>query len=121
MDYDSQFVIHSRAVEGVRLTIRRVSFRRRIELATQIRDLANRIEFLDAGSDSGEKMTAALLAREVDEIYLRWGLAAVEGLRLDGVMATPEGLLRDGPEELVIEALQAIRSQFGITEEERKN
>jgi hypothetical protein len=121
MEYDSQFVIESKEVEGVRLTIRRMSFGRRIELARQIRDLANRMNFLEAGTDPREKMTAVLLGQELDEIYLRWGLAAVEGLRLDGVPATPDGLLRDGPEELVREALGAIRAQFGLNEEERKN
>jgi hypothetical protein len=121
MRYDSQIVVESKTIRNVRFTIRRLSFGRRLELARKIRDLASRIEYLEAGNDPKEKMTAALLSREVDEIYLRWGLASVEGLELDGVAATPETLLQDGPEDLVNQALEAIRAQFGLSEDERKN
>jgi hypothetical protein len=98
-----------------------MSFGRRLELARSIRELASRIEFLNAGSDPRERMTAALLVREIDITYLRWGLVDVRGLELDGAPATPEALLRDGPEEVTTEALAAIRSQIGLTDEERKN
>jgi hypothetical protein len=121
MEYDSRFVIESTVMGGVRLTIRRMSFGRRMELARRVRELASRMEFLDAGTDPREKMTAALLAHELDEIYLQWGLAAIEGLQLDGAPATPERLLRDGPEDLAREALGAIRAQLCLSEDERKN
>jgi hypothetical protein len=121
MRYESHFIVESTTLPGVRLRIRRMSFQRRLELAKRIRDLANQINFLEAGSDPQEKMTAALLAREVDRIYLEWGLSGVEGLEVDGAPATPEAALCDGPEELVREALDAIRRQCGLTEEERKN
>jgi hypothetical protein len=121
MRYESQFTLDSTVLPGVRLRIRRMSFERRLELARSIRDLANRIEFLEAGSNPREKMTAAVLAREVDGIYLRWGLAGIDGLEVDGARASPEAVLKDGPEELVNEALCAIRAQCGLTEDERKN
>lgn len=121
MRYESQLTLESTTRPGVRLTIRRMSFERRLELARSIRDLANRVDYLAAGCDSREKMTAAVLAREVDGIYLRWGLAGIEGLEVDGSPASPEIMLRDGPEDLVNEALCAIRAQCGLTEEERKN
>jgi hypothetical protein len=121
MRYESCIEVESRTAPGVRLKVRRMSFGRRLELAREIRELANQIEFLNAGNDPKEHMTAAILAREIELIYLRWGLAGVQGLELDGVAATPESLMRDGPEGIVVEALQAIRSQCGLSEEERKN
>jgi hypothetical protein len=113
--------IESRTMPGARFTIRKMSFERRIELAESVRELANRIEYLEAGSDPKEKMRAALLKRDIDRIQLRWGLVRIDGLELDGVPATPEKLLEDGPEALVDEALQAIQAQCGLSEEERKN
>jgi hypothetical protein len=98
-----------------------MSFMRRLELAESIRELANRIEYLEAGSDPKEKMQAATLSRELDRIYLRWGLVRIDGLEIDGSPATPEVLVRDGPEALVEEALEAIRAQCGLSQEERKN
>src|SRR5687767_1281573 len=101
MQYASVKEIESRGFPGVRLRIRRMSFERRSELAQEIREIASRVEFLSAGTDPKEQMSAALLAREVDQTYLRWGLAGIDGLELDGVPATPETLVRDGPEALV--------------------
>jgi hypothetical protein len=63
----------------------------------------------------------ALLAGEVDREYLRWGLAELEGLDIDGTTATPETLFAGGPEELVREIVDEIRQQAGLTENERKN
>ena len=121
MRYDSYIIVESAALPGVRLRIRRMSFERRLDLARRIRDLANEICFLQAGSDHRERMTAALLAREVDRIYLKWGLAGIEGLEVDGAPATPDLMMSDGPEALVREALEAIRRQCGLSEDERKN
>jgi hypothetical protein len=98
-----------------------MSFGRRLELATQIRDLGRELEFLQAGNDPNEKMSAAVLSRRIDEIYLRWGLVAVDGMEIDGGVATPARVILEGPEELAREALEAIRAQCGLSEEERKN
>jgi hypothetical protein len=121
MQYDSLIEVESRALPGTRVTVRKMSFMRRLELAENIRELANRIEYLEAGSDPKEKMQAATLSRELDRIYLRWGLVRIDGLEIDGSPATPEVLVRDGPEALVEEALEAIRAQCGLSQEERKN
>ena len=92
-----------------------------MELTRRIRELATRKEFLEAGETPNEKMEAALLASEIDRIYLLWGLRDVTGLELDGLPATPESLAACGPEELFREALAAIKQQCGLSESERKN
>lgn len=121
MEYESEKTVESKTVPGVRLTIARMSFGRRIELTRRIWDLAGRTEYLQAGNDAREKLEAALLAGEVDRTYLSWGLSRIEGLDIDGQPATPELLIASGPEELFREAVAAIKAECGLTEDERKN
>ena len=99
----------------------RMSFGRRTELVRHIRELAQRAEFLEAGTTAREQIEATLLAREIDKLYLLWGLLSVEGLDLDGEAATPEKLVDTGPEELCREALEAVKVECGLTDSERKN
>ena len=40
---------------------------------------------------------------------------------MDGKQADVEDLLERGPEELVIEAVELVRREAGLSEEERKN
>jgi len=119
--YRSTKIVGSRRYPGVTLTIRRISFGRRIELLKQIRELTAKLEFLEAGQDPKEKLEASLLASELDRLYLLWGLERVDGLEIDGVSATPEALVESGPEDLCGEALRAIKAEFGLSEEEEKN
>jgi hypothetical protein len=106
---------------GVRYTIRRMSFGRRLELLRRIRGLGQRLEYLNAGATAAEKLEAAAVAAEVDREYLRWGLEAIEGLRIDGEPADAEGLAERGPEDLCREIVARIRAESGLNEEERKN
>lgn len=121
MRYDSYEMIKSSLAPGVSFKVARMSFGRRVELTQQIRELAQRKEFLAAGTDLDEKMQAALLASEIDRLYVRWGVKEVHGLELDGVPATPESLAASGPEDLFREALDAVKRQCGLSEAERKN
>ena len=121
MTYESVAVVDSRVASGVTFTVARMSFGRRVDLMRKVRELARRMEFLEAGKDPGDRMDAALLQAEIDRLYLVWGLQAVAGLELDGAQATPESLAEAGPEDLFREALAAVRSQTGVSEEERKN
>jgi hypothetical protein len=121
MIYESVTTVESQVASGVRFTVARMSFGRRTELMRQVRELARKMEFLEAGREPGEKMDAALLRMETDRLYVRWGLRAISGLDLDGVEATPELLAETGPEELFREAVAAVRSQTGLTAAERKN
>jgi hypothetical protein len=121
MEYTSYEVVNSKLAPGVSYTIAKMSFGRRVELTRRIRELGLRKEFLEAGDSPDEKMEAALLASEIDRLYLLWGLKEVSGLEVDGQPATPNALAGNGPEELFREALAAIKQQCGLSEAERKN
>ena len=100
----------------------KMSFGRRTELMRQVRELARKMEFLEAGQDARTEDGWRRCCRvEIDRLYVRWGLRAVAGLELDGVEATPESLAEAGPEDLFREALAAVRAQTGLSEAERKN
>ena len=121
MNYESAVEVESNIAPGVRFTVARMSFGRRVDLMKRVRELARRMEFLEAGGQPGEKMDAGLLKAEIDRLYLAWGLRAVSGLVLDGSEASPGLLAEAGPEELFREALAAVKAQTGLTEYERKN
>jgi hypothetical protein len=120
--YDSSVEIRSSSLPGVRFTIERMSFGRRLELIRRLKDWLGRLEFAAAGPEGARREAeAALLAGEIDRIWMAWGLRGVAGLQIDGEEATPEVLLEKGPEALVHEILQAIRREAGLGEAERKN
>lgn len=119
--YESTEVVESQKWRGVRFTVRRMSFQGRIELMAKIRDLARRVEFWTAGEKPEEQMDAGVLQAEIDGIYLNWGLTGVAGLEIDGKAASPNLLIENGPEELVREALDAVKAGAGLTAAERKN
>ena len=121
MNYSSEVAIDSRAMPGVRLVVRRMSFARRVELMRRIRELARRAEFFKAGDDPDGQMEAVLVRAEIDRLYVGWGVKALEGLTVDGEPATVESLADAGPEALFREALEAVRRECGLTEAERKN
>ncbi len=121
MTYQSEVTLEASSVPGVRYTIARMSFGRRLELTRRIFELAKRVEFLEAGTDPRERLEAALLGGQIDRAYLEWGLVGVEGLEIDGQAATAETLIARGPEALAREIVTAIRRECGLSEEERKN
>jgi hypothetical protein len=121
MSYESCAVVESGIRTGVRYQIARMSFGRRVELMRRVRELSKRVEFLEAGDSVGERMDAGLLRAEIDRVYLLWGLMGVSGLVVDGVEASADVLVERGPEELVREALAAVRREAGLLEDERKN
>jgi hypothetical protein len=120
-DYESVLTIESKAMPGVRFTVARMSFDRRVELMRRIRELAGRAEFLRAGRETEDKMDAALVHAEIDRLFVAWGVRAVSGLMVDGRDASPETLYADAPEALFREALMAVREEAGLSEEQRKN
>jgi hypothetical protein len=121
VNYASVASVESKVMPGVRLTVRRMSFSRRVELMRRIRELAQRAEFLRAGDDPAERMDGALLRAEIDRTYVAWGVEAIEGLELDGAPATAETLASTAPEGLFREALEAVKGECGLTEEQIKN
>jgi hypothetical protein len=121
MTYESTFSVQSSAVPGVALTVRRVSVARRLELLRRVRELASRVEFYQAGAQLDDKLEASIASAEIEGLYVVWGITKIDGLSIDGSEATPETLVERGPEPLVREAATLVRSQLGLSEEERKN
>lgn len=119
--WESRKIVASETRPGVEFVIARMTFGRRIELMRQVRDLATRVEYFEAGREAKNDMEASLLGAEIDRLYLRWGLKEVRGIEIDGAPATAESLIENGPEELFYEALTAVRAECGLTENERKN
>ncbi len=124
MNWESEQEHEAKALAGVRYVLRRVSYGRRAELVRMARELTGRAEFLEAGRDKKgplEKLEANLLGNELEQLYVRWGLVRVEGLKIDAEPATVETLIERGPEALVREIAARVRHELGLTEEERKN
>jgi hypothetical protein len=121
MEYSSETRVESKTLAGVWFTIARMSFGRRVELTRRIWELAGTVEHLEAGSAAREKLEGAIMAREIDCIYLMWGLRKIEGLTVDGEPATVESAIARGPESLCREMVAAIKAECGLTAEEAKN
>ncbi len=121
IDYQSTVTVQSRLREGVTFEIARMAFNRRMQLMRQVRELARNLEFLRAGESDSEQMDAQLLNAEIERAYVTWGLISVGGLAIDGEPATPASLLERGPEDLVYEAIGAVRAECSLKDEERKN
>jgi hypothetical protein len=119
--YESVVSIDSKTMPGVRFAIHRISFGRRMELSRRVRELSRKAEFLEAGTETHEKIEANILAQEIDAMYLHWGLLSIEALIIDGEPATATRLLEKGPEDLTREIVCAIKGQCGLSEPERKN
>ncbi len=121
VSYESETTLEAKSTPGVRYTIRRISFALRGDLARRVRELSGRAEFHAAGDSVQDRIEASVLANEIDQLYLRWGLAGLSGLTIDGEEATVETLIAKGPEDLALEIAAAVKRQIGLTEEERKN
>jgi hypothetical protein len=98
-----------------------VSVGRRIDLGRRIREIGRKLEFLQAGSDPREQLEAAVLAGEIDQAYLEWGLQEIEGLSVDGEAAGTALFIEKGPMKLAAEILARIKAECGLSEDERKN
>ena len=120
-DYESTLTVESRNIPGVRYTIARMSFGRRIELGRRVRELSKRIDFHEAGQEIQDRIETGILASEIERVYLEWGLLKIEGLTIDGEPATAAAIAERGPEGLAREITGAIRQQCGLSEDERKN
>jgi hypothetical protein len=119
--WSSAKTIASGVRPGVELVVARMTFGRRLELMRKVRDLAARLEFFEAGREARNEMEASLLGGEIDRLYVLWGLEEIRGLDIDGVPATPASLIERGPEDVFHEALDAVRAECGLSENERKN
>ena len=118
--FESTRWIESEEIRGVRFSVREPSLGNRIELTQKLHDLTVRNEFL-AGGRELQQLELVLAELMVQRALIEWGLAAIEGLKIDGASPTTDRLIEFGPERLVAEIAAAIRARCGLTEEERKN
>lgn len=121
MNWTSRKTVASRNHPGVEFEIALMTFGRRIELMRQVRDLAAKLEYFESGQDAKNSMESGLLGAEIDRLFVRWGIEEIRGLEIDGVPATVESFVDRGPEDLVFEALTAVKAECGLNENERKN
>jgi len=119
--HESSAWFEAETCAGVRFRVARISVARKIELVRRIREISRKVEFLEAGEDPREKLEAAMLAAEVDRVYLEWGLAEIQGLVIDGDAATPSSMIEKGPLDLAKEMLTRIKGECGLSEDQRKN
>ncbi len=119
-EYSSVAWHQSRCFEKVSFAVRRPSLAQRIDLTGRVRELTLKYEFLKAG-DASDQIEASLSELLVHKLYIEWGLAEVKGLAIDGDPADPMTLIERGPEELIHEIVTAIKTECGLTEDERKN
>ena len=117
----SSKVVASESWPGVELVVSRMSFGRRLELMKQVRGLASKADFFEAGDSAQSRIEAGVLSAEIDRTYVSWGISEVRGFTLDGQPATVEQMISCGPEDLFREALAAVKSECGLGEQERKN
>ncbi|HEX4809178.1 MAG TPA: hypothetical protein VH325_09625 [Bryobacteraceae bacterium] len=120
VEYSTVRWFDSGTLPGVSFAIRRVSLQMRLELAKRMRELSIRDEFLNAGGPS-ERLEAAENELAARSVLILWGLSQIARLTLDGEPATPESIVEKAPEELANEIVVAIRSELGLSEQERKN
>ncbi len=120
-DYRGAVWVRSSTHPGVRFAVNRISFGRRLALATAIREAGRRLEFASAGEGLADKAERCIAEMEIERIYLRCGLAGVEGLDVEGGPACADVLFDNGPEDLTREILAAIKSEWYLPDEERKN
>jgi hypothetical protein len=100
MNYTSTFELESSSCPGVRLRLRRMSYGRRLELLKQVREIVGRMEYFNAGSSAVERIEAATLSAELEQLYLKWGVDSIEGLTIDGNPADGAALFDSAPESL---------------------
>jgi len=121
LQYLSTDWVDSTVMPGVRYLVRRVSLVLRTEITRRVKKLLAELEYREAGDSLEDRLSAALVAGQVDLAYLDWGLVRVQGLEIDGCEATVQTLLESGPEALSQEIAKVIRDRCRVTEPERKN
>jgi hypothetical protein len=121
MEYTSAVEKESGRYPGVKFIVSRMSLARRLELGRRIRGAGLKSEFLQASDRVDDQIEAGIIQRQIERLYLEWGLKWISGLSIDGEAATPELLIESGPEDLAAEILDAIKSEIYLSEGERKN
>ena len=106
---------------GVKYRVVKMSMGRRIDLTRRVKDMMKKLEFLNAGSSTNDKVDAAILAGEMDRLYWDFGLESIDGLHINGEATTPAGQFDRGPEDLSREILLRIKQNLQLGLDEQKN
>lgn len=118
--FESVRWLSSKVMPDVQFAVHEPSLENRIELTRKLHELTLRHDFLSSGKEL-EQLEMTLADLLVQRVLVEWGLAAIEGLYINGKQATPGQLIAAGPELLVAEIAAAIRERCWLNEEERKN
>lgn len=108
-------------VPGVSFAIRRMTLRQRINLLQELHSLYREHEFSSAGTSKADRLHSQLSSLRIDEVFLRWGVTAVDGLEVDGKIISASDLIDHAPESLVHEILCCIREAVALSQDEEKN
>jgi hypothetical protein len=98
-----------------------MSLLRRHRLMLQLKQLAAERAFHAAGNGVWDEISCAELHARIQTTAIRCGLAELEGLSIDGQLASIESLLERGPESLCTEIAEAIADENTVSSDERKN
>lgn len=121
---------------GVSFVINRMNERRRVQRELDLAELRQKVneqqaELRKAIEDKDnlpagqvDKLNAAfgnLLHSEWYPAWIRWGLASIDGLDIDGEKATLATLCEAGPSDLVEEIFNAVLAAAGLSTVQEKN
>lgn len=131
--YTSSKTVESQFAPGVVYTLRKQTERRRAErelsfapLREKFVALTEKYEALRAEADKLKELVLAshemslFVFKEWYPAWIRWGIAKIEGLEIDGAVADVERLIEEGPDELIQEAVKVAESG-GLSLDEQKN
>jgi len=121
MHYESHRSVESRACQGVRFRVRRLSLTRRMELIRLIRETGEKLAFHQAGESVVDAAHAAEIRSRMDALYIRWGLDEITGMTIDGEPVSMDNLMERGPDSLAREIVEAVKGELFLDEDERKN
>lgn len=134
--YSSIREIDSKVLPGVKLRLKRLTEGRRTALRAALAEATARMRRISREMDAMAKLSPEeqdieklleaqdrfdeIVATEVNPAWIRWGLASISGLEVDGEELGLDRLY-DWPAPLFKEALETIRAEADMSAEERKN
>jgi len=136
MNYCSKTTHESKTCPGVSFSLKKMTERRRILREMTVADLRTKVnegsaaiktamENIDntmaGGLDKLNRDFAMLLHAEWYPAWIRWGVASIENLDIDGKPATIETLIESAPTELLEEIFLTILKESGLSTVEEKN
>jgi hypothetical protein len=137
--YSSKKPYESKTHPGVTVTLKKCSAKRRDKLQLDLAELDAKVRELQQGLGKYEgKADAELsaeemahlegvlrdlqpLRRQIDFVYVAWGVDKIDGLVIDDAPATAESIAEAGWEDLFAEVVAECRKLTGLDAEERKN